>query len=170
MFTIGTFSAIEISNSGAPSVYAYKTLDTLAEVGAANYFDDAVPALVTGDIVLVAASDGTSTIKSNGSGGVSVSSDEIQASAYVTLSGGTPTIQKSKNISSITDRGTGSFTLNTTTDLPSINYVLSGSAGLRVGVFDDTNLSRLVGAIPIITQLDNGVATDSNFSFQVTGA
>jgi len=103
-------------------------------------------------------------------GNVGGDGSEIQASGFITLSGGTPTIAKSKNVASITDRGTGAFTMNLTNNLPSLNYVLAGSSIHRITIHDDTvGISRAIGTIPIRTNLDNGVGTDGNFSFMVTG-
>jgi len=105
-----------------------------------------------------------------GVGNVGGGSDIIQVSGYITLSGGTPTVQKSYNVSSLTDRGTGIFTANLTNNLPSLNYVLAGSGVHRISVFDDDqSISRAAGTIPLRTNLDNGVGTDGNFSFMVTG-
>lgn len=47
----------------------------------------------------------------------------------------TPTIYGSANISSITDNGTGDFTLNFTTAMPDVNYSLAGS-GMFSGASD----------------------------------
>jgi len=42
---------------------------------------------------------------------------------------GTPTIRGSGNVSSITDNGTGDYTINFATAMPDANYAVSGSAG-----------------------------------------
>lgn len=47
----------------------------------------------------------------------------IAAACYATDNSGTPTIQSSFNVSSITDVGTGSYRVNFTTALPSVNYI-----------------------------------------------
>jgi hypothetical protein len=43
--------------------------------------------------------------------------------------GGTPAIRASGNVSSITDNGTGDYTVNFTTAMPDVNYSLAGAAG-----------------------------------------
>ena len=103
-------------------------------------------------------------------GNVGGDGSEIQVSGYIAWSG-TPVVTKGKNISSLTDRGTGIITVNTASDLPSINWVLSGSASASRYMQDDTGISRLVGAIPITTRrASDNALFDSTFSFQVTGA
>jgi hypothetical protein len=51
------------------------------------------------------------------------------AKAWVNFNGtGTVAIRASFNVTSITDNGTGSYTINFTTALPDANYVVSGTA------------------------------------------
>lgn len=51
--------------------------------------------------------------------------------AWVNFNGtGTVAIRNSRNVSSITDNGTGDYTVNFTTDLPSATYVISGFASI----------------------------------------
>jgi hypothetical protein len=50
--------------------------------------------------------------------------------AWVNFNGtGTVAIRASGNVSSITDNGTGDYTVNFTTPLPDANYAVSGSCG-----------------------------------------
>ena len=50
--------------------------------------------------------------------------------AWVNFNGtGTPAISASGNVSSITDNGTGNYTLNFTTAMPDTNYAVTGTAG-----------------------------------------
>lgn len=50
--------------------------------------------------------------------------------AWVNFNGtGTVAIRASFNVSSITDNGTGDYTVNFTTAMPDANYALAGSAG-----------------------------------------
>lgn len=69
---------------------------------------------------------------SNLAGTASTSSDNVirgSAKAWVNFDGtGTPAIRGSFNVSSITDNGTGDYTVNFTTALPNANYALAGSA------------------------------------------
>ena len=52
----------------------------------------------------------------------------INASLMLTTSGGTVTLVKSENVSSITDGGVGVYAANFTTALASANYSAAGSA------------------------------------------
>jgi hypothetical protein len=57
--------------------------------------------------------------------------------AWVNFNGtGTPAIRASGNVSSITDNGTGTYTLNFTTTLPDANYAANLTAGTGVGSGD----------------------------------
>jgi hypothetical protein len=50
--------------------------------------------------------------------------------AWVNFDGtGTPAIRASGNVSSITDNGTGDYTVNFTTAMPDANYAVSGGCG-----------------------------------------
>jgi len=52
------------------------------------------------------------------------------AKAWVNFDGtGTPAIRGSFNVSSITDNGTGDYTVNFTTAMPNTNYSICGTAG-----------------------------------------
>ena len=53
------------------------------------------------------------------------------ARAWVNFDGtGTVAIRASGNVSSLTDNGTGDYSVNFTTSMPDANYGVSGSAGL----------------------------------------
>jgi hypothetical protein len=55
--------------------------------------------------------------------------------AWVNFNGtGTVAIRASGNVSSITDNGTGDYTVNFTTAMVDANYSVSGTAGLASGV------------------------------------
>jgi hypothetical protein len=59
--------------------------------------------------------------------------------AWVNFNGtGTVAIRASGNVSSITDNGTGDYTINFTTAMPDANYVAAGGAG------DDNNGDRII--------------------------
>ena len=68
------------------------------------------------------------------SGGNSSTSEQIaqgRAKAWVNFNGtGTVAIRDDFNVSSITDEGTGYYTINFTYAMPSTNYAVVGSAGL----------------------------------------
>lgn len=51
-----------------------------------------------------------------------------KAHGHVTVSGGTPTLNTSYNVSSLTDNGVGDFTFNFSTAFSSANYTVAGSA------------------------------------------
>jgi 3',5'-cyclic AMP phosphodiesterase CpdA len=54
--------------------------------------------------------------------------ENYKCRAWVNFNGtGTVAIRASGNVSSITDNGTGDYTVNFTTALPDANYVVSGS-------------------------------------------
>ena len=58
--------------------------------------------------------------------------------AWVTFNGtGTVAINASFNVSSITDNGTGDYTVNFTTAMPDVNYSISGGGKASVFANDD---------------------------------
>jgi len=60
--------------------------------------------------------------------------------AWVNFDGtGTPSIRESGNVSSITDRGTGAYTVNFTTSMPDASYSVGGSVG-RLDDVSDSNI------------------------------
>ena len=73
---------------------------------------------------------------SNKAGTASVPSDTIvsgTAKAWVNFNGtGTVAINRSFNVSSITDNGTGDYTVNFTNAMPSVNYSVVASAQLNL--------------------------------------
>ena len=79
---------------------------------------------MAGTIVLDAITDGT---------GNTVSGSTVvngSAKAWVNFNGtGTVAIRSSFNVSSITDNGTGDYTVNFTTAMPNIDYVITGAQG-----------------------------------------
>lgn len=54
---------------------------------------------------------------------------ELSTWVYFDASSGTPVIQDDENVTSITDGGVGTFTVNFTANYASVNYVASQSAG-----------------------------------------
>lgn len=71
------------------------------------------------------------TTLSNQSGSASVPSETVingTAKAWVNFNGtGTVAIRQAFNVSSITDNGTGDYTVNFTNAMPDANYAVSGS-------------------------------------------
>lgn len=67
--------------------------------------------------------------------GSTIVSGEQVARGWVNFNGtGVVAIRDSYNVSSITDNGTGDYTLNFTTALPNANYANAGMAGISGGV------------------------------------
>jgi len=86
------------------------------------------------------------------------------ARAWVNFNGtGTVAIRASGNVSSITDNGTGDYTLNFTTAMPDVDYAWTGSATAAGGtnVFSGTNstppTAPTTSALRFIT-VDAGIA------------
>jgi len=77
------------------------------------------------------------TTISNQTGSASVPSDTVingSAKAWVNFNGtGTVAIRASFNVSSITDNGSGDYTVNFTTAMPDANYSIAGNAGYGAG-------------------------------------
>ena len=85
------------------------------------------------------------------------------AKAWVNFNGtGTPAIRGSFNVSSITDNGTGDYTINFTTAMPNANYCVQGTMSNASG-----------GANAILPTNGGAVApttTSINVAFYVVGA
>jgi hypothetical protein len=92
------------------------------------------------------------------------------AKAWVNFDGtGTPAIRGSFNVSSITDNGTGDYTVNFTTAMPNANYSISGTtmrsvaAGtalqMMLNVQNDTTYSNMVTTtfVKVKTPFSDGV-------------
>jgi len=91
--------------------------------------------------------------------------------AWVNFNGtGTVAIRASGNVSSITDNGTGDYTVNFTTAMPDVNYSVTTGCALSDAVVSG-NTSRTIaprspatGSIRII-ETDGGVATDLAYNY-----
>jgi hypothetical protein len=95
------------------------------------------------------------------------------AKAWVYFNGtGTVAIRGSYNVSSITDNGTGDYTINFTTAMADANYCAAASSGASPGVaalftvvFDNTNAPYFqdptTTTTRISTRADTGTPTDS---------
>jgi hypothetical protein len=92
-------------------------------------------------------------------GTVSTSSANViqgSAKAWVNFNGtGTVAIRASYNVSSITDNGTGDYTINFTNALPDANYSISGSAmysgSINAHVFCLGDVNGASGTLPSTT-------------------
>jgi hypothetical protein len=94
-----------------------------------GYSELSAPAVAGNNTITLPTGNGTSgqVLTTNGSGalswGVGVSSDSQLCKAWVNFNGtGTVAIRASYNVSSITDNGTGDYTVNFTTALVDVNY------------------------------------------------
>ena len=80
--------------------------------------------------------------------------------AWVNFNGtGTVAIRASFNVTSITDRGTGLYTLNFTTALPDANYC--GVASATIGGASNANRDAAVGPIDASSAYCNSWVADS---------
>jgi hypothetical protein len=103
-------------------------------------------------------------------GGQSGAAPIYAARAWVNFNGtGTVAIRASGNVSSITDNGTGDYTVNFTTAMPDRNYAFSGSAGLSTGngryvsVDDNPGSTYLTTSVRIATNFDFNVKQDCDY-------
>ena len=87
--------------------------------------------------------------------------------AWVNFDGtGTPAIRASGNVTSITDNGTGDYTVNFTTAMPDANYAVSGSAGLATAsniYMTISSAAPTTTALRINTRLDNNTLFDTTY-------
>jgi hypothetical protein len=68
--------------------------------------------------------------------------------AWVNFDGtGTPAIRGSFNVSSITDNGTGDYTVNFTTAMPNANYSITGCAGSFASLYGTVQLYNPAGTL-----------------------
>jgi hypothetical protein len=90
------------------------------------------------------------------------------ARAWVNFNGtGTVAIRGSGNVSSITDNGTGDYTVNFTTAMPDANYATlvsgdqqgSGVVNNAIGTFE-TSPAGTTSSVRVISQRSNGAETD----------
>ena len=108
-----------------------------------------------------------STIKANdiqnASGGIpTVKGQRLIPTAWVNFNGtGTVAIRDSENVSSISDNGVGTYTVNFALNMDSANYAATASTGAnyhRVG-----NVSRSVSGFSVITSDGSNTTEDRPF-------
>lgn len=155
----------------------------VADVPTLNQNTTGTASNVTG--VVAVANGGTGVTTSTGSGSVVLSSSptlttpNINSAQFATVTGtapiypcrawvnfngtGTVAIRASGNVTSITDNGTGDYTVNFTTAMPDANYAATGSG---------QNISGLYSSITLNSN-SNGVAgvtnpTTTAFRFTIT--
>ena len=85
------------------------------------------------------------------------------AKAWVNFNGsGTVAIRRAFNVSSITDLGTGIYTVNFTTAMPDANYAVtgtgSGSTTTLISIVSVTAIPRTTSSYTFVTTYQNGVA------------
>ena len=125
--------------------------------------------------------DSTSTLlETNGNGssltsltGSQVDSGQTTAKAWVNFNGtGTVAIRDSHNVSSITDIGTGNYTVNFTNNFANNDYCVSGVASdTSILTIRANDLYHLVSSIQLITRYPITAAVqDSGYTYlQVFG-
>ena len=90
------------------------------------------------------------------------------AKAFVNFDGtGTVTIRNGFNVSSITDNGTGNYTVNFTTAMPDANYAITGTAsGTSFNGFIAVypGLSPAASSVRVATQIYSNALVDQNNS------
>jgi hypothetical protein len=89
------------------------------------------------------------------------------AKAWVNFNGtGTPAIRASFNVSSITDNGTGLYTVNFTTAMPDVNYatscLTSGFSDADPKAFVSVRSTSSASAVSIVTSNVSGTLNDLN--------
>ena len=78
--------------------------------------------------------------------------------AWVNFDGtGTPAIRASGNVSSITDNGTGNYTVNFTTAMPDVNYSYTSNAAGYECTIPDSGTPILTSSINIISYFVSGL-------------
>lgn len=110
---------------------------------------------------------GTLTISTLSDGTNSTSATNCiqgSAKAWVNFNGtGTVAIRASYNVSSITDNGTGDYTVNFTNAMPNANYCVNGTAGRSSG---QSNLGTVcptiftTSSVRFGTNYTNGIGLD----------
>ena len=101
----------------------------------------------------------------NASGGIpTVKSQQLIPTAWVNFNGtGTVAIRGSENVSSITDRNTGAYTVNYTVAMANVNYCATASQ--RNTASDDEGIevsSFLVGSTNVFNCIAAGTGKDSD--------
>lgn len=81
--------------------------------------------------------------------------------AWVNFDGtGTPSIVDSFNVSSITDNGTGDYTINLTTAFANANYFFGGNSASEI--LDITNTTKTASTFRFVSRTNAGTADDSS--------
>jgi hypothetical protein len=141
-----------------------------------------INASTSSGLIQTADTSGILTLQSNGTSAASVSGSNLQfnsgygsvATAYgcrawvnfdgTTNTGGFCTIRGSANVSSITDNGTGNYTVNFTTAMPDVNYSVAANGGSatanRVNDVGPSAQSKLATTSVAINSINNANAAE----------
>ena len=127
---------------------------TIQEPATASNFTQTLPA-ATGT---VAVADGSGNLSVSGNlsfnSGYGSAAIAYGCRAWVNFNGtGTVAIRASGNVSSITDNGTGDYTVNFTTAMPDANYSAVGSTGVSSGSVGLMRMGDANGQTYTTTQL-----------------
>jgi hypothetical protein len=145
---IATARLLGRSSSGSGVVEELSALPVGVDVPAANLSGNVAAARITDAL----NADGTAPI--------------YACRAWVNFDGtGTVAIRASGNVSSITDNGTGDYTVNFTTAMPDANYAFSGSVNLNstatVGAAMERAIGRTASALRIYTGATSATPVDA---------
>jgi hypothetical protein len=113
-----------------------------------------------------ADSAGSATALSTASG----SAPSYSARAWVNFDGtGSVSVRASGNVSSISDNGTGDYTVNFSTGMPDANYTvngsvntISGNVGIFTSVINSTDFNKTTSSVRVNSYNQGGVLFDTN--------
>jgi hypothetical protein len=128
--------------------------------------------------------DGSLKIQTNGTDAASVTSGQVvsfvnnfgtvanlpayQCRAWVNFNGtGTVAIRASGNVSSITDNGTGNYTVNFTTAMPDVNYAIQANANFTSADCGTGTTANSTGAAGIFVFQNFALADLSSVSISI---
>jgi hypothetical protein len=136
-----------------------------------GYSELSAPAVAGNNTITLPTGNGTAGqhLQGDGAGalswGVGVSSDSQLCKAWVNFNGtGTVAIRASYNVSSITDNGTGDYTVNFTTAMADANYAFASLVGSTLGGTDQ--FGSRIKAAPTTTSL-NVASTYGNMFYDI---
>lgn len=134
---------------------------------------------VTADKVGSGAATNGQVLAADGAGGAAWvnpggSPIVIKAWAVITGSGGTPSIEDDENVASITDHGTGSWTVTFDTALPNVNYTVAawarGGGASWVGISGNITVALATTGVRLaMASLAPAAADPSELSITVFG-
>ena len=91
--------------------------------------------------------------------------------AWVNFNGtGTPAIRSSGNVTSITDNGTGDYTINITTAMPDVNYAVAGTCNIGTSNYNlvispNYGANPTTSAFRFVTSANDGNFYDCAFVY-----